>query len=203
MKLNSNVTISSREIAELTGKHHAHVMASIRKDCKVLDFDGAAMLSHYIDRQGKPRPCYLLDAYHATVLFPSKDMKKCRALLERLKELQEAAEAPEISSFADEFAAALESSFNTTPSRLPMSGYEVSQLVHVGHAYATDVAAELITELSKKNLIIEGEDWEWEPEYEDFYMTEVLGCFIAERLNPEAHYRVMKLREAGAKGVTA
>lgn len=107
MKPSHTVTISSREIAELTGKHHAHVMDSIRRTFAELDIQDTG-LTTYIDRQGKPRPCYHLTADRAVITFPSRCVKLMAALLERLEELQAAAEAPEPSAFADEFAAALD-----------------------------------------------------------------------------------------------
>ena len=55
-------TMSSLQIAELTGKRHAHVMEAIRtmepawKKVSQSNF----RLASYIDRQGKERPCYQL-----------------------------------------------------------------------------------------------------------------------------------------------
>lgn len=66
-KSDMNRTMSSREIAELTGKRHDNVL----RDIRTLENQGAISgrnfaLADYTDAQGKPRPEYLLD-FNATM----------------------------------------------------------------------------------------------------------------------------------------
>lgn len=54
------LTMSSREIAELTGKHHAHVMRDIRAMLEQVGEGQSKFGSTYFDAQGKERDCYNL-----------------------------------------------------------------------------------------------------------------------------------------------
>ena len=89
MNLNMNKTMSSREIAELTGKLHAHVM----RDIKTLIEQGAVGqsnfgLAEYKDAQGKPRPMYLLD-FDATMTLVTGYNAVLRAkVIKRWRELE-------------------------------------------------------------------------------------------------------------------
>lgn len=58
---NDQLTISSREIADVTGKHHGHVMRDIRKMLSEFNEDEALYASTYQDRSGRPQPCFELD----------------------------------------------------------------------------------------------------------------------------------------------
>ncbi|WP_210433214.1 Rha family transcriptional regulator [Vreelandella massiliensis] len=59
--------MSSREIAELTGKQHKHVMRDIEKMCIQLEIDSAQFWAEYRDSTGRSLPCFNLDRYHAEV----------------------------------------------------------------------------------------------------------------------------------------
>ncbi|KEC57556.1 Rha family transcriptional regulator, partial [Bartonella henselae] len=64
-------TMSSREIAELCGKRHDHVMRDIKKMLEelnapkfgVVDFSG-----YYLDSKGESRPCYNLPKRECLIL---------------------------------------------------------------------------------------------------------------------------------------
>ena len=60
--------VDSREVAEVIGKQHAHLMRDIKNYCDILDKSSESKIgladffipSTYIDSQDKERPCYLL-----------------------------------------------------------------------------------------------------------------------------------------------
>ena len=57
----SNVlTMSSREIAELTGKQHKHVLTDIRNMLNSLNIDSAVFTAQYKDGTGRSLPMFNL-----------------------------------------------------------------------------------------------------------------------------------------------
>lgn len=95
MNLNMNKTMSSREIAELTGKQHGHVM----RDIKTLIKQGAINqsnfgLADYTDAKGEKRPMYLLD-FDATMTLVTGYNAVLRAkVIKRWRELEEGTAKP-------------------------------------------------------------------------------------------------------------
>lgn len=82
--------MSSREIAELTGKHHRHVLADIRK----LQEEGAIgepsfRLANYVDSQGKSRPEYFLDFEGTMTLLTGYNAKLRAKVIRRWRELEQ------------------------------------------------------------------------------------------------------------------
>ena len=85
--------MSSREIAELTGKHHRHVLADIRK----LQEEGAIgepsfRLATYTDSQGKSRPEYFLDFEGTMTLLTGYNAKLRAKVIRRWRELEQGAQ---------------------------------------------------------------------------------------------------------------
>lgn len=65
----SNVcTMSSREIAELTEKDHAHVMRDIRAMLEVLKKDASSFGAIYHDAYGREKPCFNLPKRETLIL---------------------------------------------------------------------------------------------------------------------------------------
>ena len=53
-------TMTSREIAELTGKQHKHVLEDVRKMLEDLDLSSAGFSAQYKDSTGRTLPCFNL-----------------------------------------------------------------------------------------------------------------------------------------------
>lgn len=85
---NQELMMSSREIAELTGKNHADVMRDIRKMLKSLNVGESTFAGTYSDIQGKSQPCFKLDRYHTEVLVTGYDVKRRAAVIKRWYDLE-------------------------------------------------------------------------------------------------------------------
>ena len=81
-------TMSSIEIAELTGKLHKHVMSDVRNMCKQMGIQSDDFLSDYKDDRGRVQPCYKLDRYHTEVLVTGYDVKRRAAVIKRWYDLE-------------------------------------------------------------------------------------------------------------------
>lgn len=88
MNSNQEPTMSSREIADLTGKQHKDVMADIRNMCKQLDIQSADFSADYTDSRGRSQPCFKLDRYHTEVLVTGYDVKRRAAVIKRWYDLE-------------------------------------------------------------------------------------------------------------------
>lgn len=89
--MNTNqITMTSRQIAELTGKRHDNVMRDIR-----VMLDGLGLLNFeagsYLDANGQKRPEYRLDKDLVMTLITGYDVKLRLSVVKRLRELEEAA----------------------------------------------------------------------------------------------------------------
>lgn len=95
------VTMSSREIADLTGKQHAHVMRDIRT---MLDGLGGQSNfgSTYFDVQGKERECYQLPKRETLVLVSGYSVELRAKIIDRWMELE--TQAPSVPTTAEAFA---------------------------------------------------------------------------------------------------
>lgn len=93
--LSSNeVTMSSREIADLTGKQHQHVKRDIETMCEALEIDASIFGHTYRDSQNRDQSEYLLDRYHTEVLVTGYDVKRRAAVIKRWYDLESGKAAP-------------------------------------------------------------------------------------------------------------
>lgn len=86
---NSNVTMSSREIAELTGKDHRHVLADIRSMLETLGIDSAGFSAQYKDSTGRSLPMFNLPKDLTITLVSGYSVKMRHVIVTRWQELEE------------------------------------------------------------------------------------------------------------------
>ena len=71
--INAKGTMSSLEIAELTGKQHSHVMRDIRNILEQGVAESNFGLGSYSDANGQNRPCYFLTKKGCLILASGYD----------------------------------------------------------------------------------------------------------------------------------
>ena len=94
LNLETTTTMSSLEIAELTGKEHGHVMRDIRSMLESLGGQSNFGAS-YKNSQNKEQPMYKLPYDETVCLLTGYDAKARMAVIKRWKEL-ESQQAPKI-----------------------------------------------------------------------------------------------------------
>ena len=87
-------TMSSREIAELTGKNHADVLRDIRNMLEVLKKDASIFAGIYKDAYGREKPCFNLDRELTMTLVSGYDIPLRHRVVTRLAELEAQAAKP-------------------------------------------------------------------------------------------------------------
>lgn len=102
------VTMSSREIAELTGKQHRNVMRDIRAMLAELDDEGGRLSfeQSYTNDQGKKQPCFNLPKRETLILVSGYNVQMRARIIDRWQELEAQAAAPALPNFSDPVAAA-------------------------------------------------------------------------------------------------
>ncbi len=81
--------MSSREIAELTGKRHADVMRDIRVILADLEINERKFASVYIDAKGEQPPCFNLPKRETMVLVSGYSVVLRARIVDRWMELEE------------------------------------------------------------------------------------------------------------------
>ncbi len=89
-------TMSSREIAELCGKQHAHVMRDIRKVFSELKIDLSNFAGLYKDTKGESRSCYHLPKREALIVILGYNTVLRAKIIDYWKKLEEQAANPQI-----------------------------------------------------------------------------------------------------------
>jgi phage regulator Rha-like protein len=93
IKIDQTETISSIEIAELTGKQHTHVMRAIEKTLTEAEVSASIFGGTYKDKQGKTRKCYNLPRFECDLVISGYSVRYRAAIIKRWHEL-EAGKAP-------------------------------------------------------------------------------------------------------------
>jgi len=93
LSANETLTMSSREIAELTGKQHKNVMADIRK--MLGELDGLKIEPvNYVDAKGEKRPEYRLPKRETLILVSGYSVQLRGRIIDRWQELEEQVSQP-------------------------------------------------------------------------------------------------------------
>lgn len=96
MQLSTQVTatMSSREIAELTGKQHQHVKRDIESMLKDLEKDASSFGHIYLDSMNRQQTEYLLDKEYTECLITGYSAVLRMKVIKRLHELEEKTQLP-------------------------------------------------------------------------------------------------------------
>jgi Rha family phage regulatory protein len=86
---NTNVTMTSREIAELTGKNHADVLRDIRNMLETLDLGQSSFADSYFNSQNKEQPMFRLPYDETICLLTGYDTKARMKVIKRWQELEQ------------------------------------------------------------------------------------------------------------------
>lgn len=100
------VRMSSREIAELTGKEHRNVKRDIEKMLADLSEDALKFEHIYLDSMNREQTEYLLDRDHTENLLMGYSPVLRRAVLARMREMEALLAEPRIPTTAEAFASA-------------------------------------------------------------------------------------------------
>lgn len=100
------VRMSSREIAELTGKEHRNVKRDIEKMLADLSEDALKFEHIYLDSMNREQTEYLLDRDHTENLLMGYSPVLRRAVLARMREMEALLAEPRVPTTAEAFASA-------------------------------------------------------------------------------------------------
>ncbi|USE36757.1 Rha family transcriptional regulator [Endozoicomonas sp. SCSIO W0465] len=97
LNINSDVeTMSSCEIADLTGKQHAHVKRDIENMCIQMEWDVSKFGGIYIDAQNRKQTEYRLPRFESEVLITGYDVQRRAAVIQRWYALESGQSQPMI-----------------------------------------------------------------------------------------------------------
>lgn len=93
-------TMSSREIAEITGKEHSKVIVDIERILAEVGIGDAVFRASYISEQNKRLACYNLPRRECDLIIAGYSAKYRLAIIDRWQEL-EAAQAPALPNYQE------------------------------------------------------------------------------------------------------
>jgi len=82
------LTMSSLEIADLTGKDHRNVLADVRNMLKGLGGDSAEFSAHYKDTRNRSMPCFNLPRREVDILLTGYSVQLRAKVIDRWRELE-------------------------------------------------------------------------------------------------------------------
>ncbi|WP_375695962.1 phage antirepressor KilAC domain-containing protein [Bartonella sp. AC67GZZY] len=92
-------TMSSREIADLCKKQHAHIMRDIKKMLEELNgskFGLVDFIGTYVDAKGESRPCYNLPKRECLILVSGYSTALRAKIIDRWQELERQVTTPQV-----------------------------------------------------------------------------------------------------------
>lgn len=89
-------TMSTLEVAELTGKRHDNVMVDVRNMLFQLDKDGLTFQGTYRDSMNREKPCYHLPQRECLILVSGYSIPMRAKIVDRWQELERREQAPAI-----------------------------------------------------------------------------------------------------------
>ena len=87
--INTETTMTSNEIAELTGKRHDHVMRDIKKQLESLNIGLPKFGGTYQNVQGKEFPCFKLDYEQTMILISGYSVELRSKVISRWMQLEQ------------------------------------------------------------------------------------------------------------------
>lgn len=105
----SNLTMSSREIAALTGKRHDNVVADVRKMLSELGLGTPEFLGVYEAENGQQYECFNLPKRESLILISGYSIELRARIIDRWQELESQASKPVALSRMDILTLAMES----------------------------------------------------------------------------------------------
>jgi phage regulator Rha-like protein len=103
---NGERTMTSREIAELTGKRHDHVMTDIRKMLDELGLSSPDFSGEYKDSTGRTLPCFNLPKRETLILVSGYSIPMRARIVDRWEALETGKAKPAM--VAQPYSAAVE-----------------------------------------------------------------------------------------------
>ena len=97
--MNPGARMSSREIADLTGKQHAHVCRDIRRMCEELEINPSSFGSVYPGGNGESRTEYLLPHDECMTLVAGYNVRLRHRIVCRWSELEQKTPAVQLPNF--------------------------------------------------------------------------------------------------------
>lgn len=88
MKIEQNLTMTSREIAELTGKQHKDVLYDIRKMLEDLELTSADFSADLKDSYGRTQPGFALPKRETLILVSGYNLAMRAKIIDRWQELE-------------------------------------------------------------------------------------------------------------------
>lgn len=101
----TTLTMSTRDIAELTGKEHKNVMADTRAMLEQLGLTSAEFSANLPDAYGRPQPVFNLPKRETLILVSGYSLPLRTKIINRWQELETKAQAPALPDFTDPAAA--------------------------------------------------------------------------------------------------